>query len=129
MAAKRSKKTIDQPEIDSEYFRMYRNARSIPSSKRDLCLLDKDSVVRDDSSENMYIFTKFESNIAQHVKCTTSDAICDVTHKYFNTIKCAVATTICSKGKVNARDDMRIEIISDKNTNVVKSSSVIRKTR
>ncbi|XP_076243711.1 uncharacterized protein LOC143184960 [Calliopsis andreniformis] len=118
----------DHTENDSECFPMYTKAYSAANSKKNRCLLEENSAVSDDTSENMYIFTKFGTNIAQHVKCTTSDAICDMTHKYFNTIKCAVATTICSKATVNTRDDMTVEIISDKSINVVKPSSVIHKT-
>ena len=113
--------------INSECSSICANAYSIVHSKKYLCFLEKNNVISENTSENICIPTKFGSNNAEHVKYTTPDAVSDVTYQYFNTLKYAVAPTICSKTAVNRRDNMTVEIISDESTNVAEPSSVIHK--
>ncbi|XP_076298241.1 uncharacterized protein LOC143217633 [Lasioglossum baleicum] len=118
----------DESGIKSECSSICTNVNSVAYSKEDVCLLKEDSGIGENTLENTYMFTKFGSNIAQRVKFTNPNAISDMTQKYLNTIKCAVATTMCSKATVNTRSNIRVEMISDECTNVADSSSVIHAT-
>ncbi|XP_015428691.1 PREDICTED: uncharacterized protein LOC107185512 [Dufourea novaeangliae] len=115
---------INESECSSICTKVY----SIAHPKKDVSLLKKSSDIRGNTLENIYMFTKFGSNIAQRVKFTNPNAISDMTQKYLNTIKCAVATTMCSKAAANTRSNMRVEVISDESTTVAESSSVIHAT-
>nr|XP_033337483.1 uncharacterized protein LOC117226846 [Megalopta genalis] len=118
----------DESGIKSECSSICTKVYSVAHSKEDVCLLKEDSGIDENTLENTYMFTKFGSNIAQPVTFTNPNAISDMTHKYLNTIKCAVATTMCSKAAVNTRNNARVEMISDECTNVADSSSVIHAT-
>ncbi|XP_076640320.1 uncharacterized protein LOC143351997 isoform X2 [Colletes latitarsis] len=94
--------------------------KSVNSSKK--------NDTRSNAMDNIFMFRKFGSNIVQRVKLTNSDAISDMTHKYLNTIKCAVATSMCSKVAANARNNATVDIISDESANVAEPSTVIHAT-
>ncbi|XP_033320438.1 uncharacterized protein LOC117217165 isoform X1 [Bombus bifarius] len=110
----------------SEYSSVPVIADPIVHSKEDASYLKDNDDVSSNSPENIHMLSNFGSNIAQHLKCTNSDDINDTTQQYLNTIKCAVATTICSTAVVNTRGNTTVDIISDQNTNIAEPSSVIR---
>lgn len=118
----------DDSGTDSECLSKCTEVYPIAPPKRGVSLLKKSNDTCGNPLENIYMFTKFGSNIVQRVKFTNSDAISDMTHKYLNTIKCAVATTMCSKVAANTRNNVTIEIVSDESTNVAEPSTVIHAT-
>ncbi|XP_054006910.1 uncharacterized protein LOC128891449 isoform X1 [Hylaeus anthracinus] len=118
----------DDSETDSECPSKCSKVYTIAHSKRSVSPIKKSYDTRGNPLENIYMFTKFGSNIVQRVKFTNPDAISDMTQKYLNTIKCAVTTTMCSKVAVNTRNNVTVEMISDESTNVAEPSTVIHAT-
>lgn len=117
-------------EIVSEYSSVPVIADSIVSSKGNVSYLRGNVDISSNLSENIHMLSNFGSNIAQHLKCTNSDEISDTTHQYLNAIKCAaITTTMCSTPAVNTRGNTTVDIISDQNTNIAETSSIIHATR
>lgn len=95
--------------------------------KSDVPCLEKNDMPNN-SSENIRLLGNFES-ATKHFKCTNTDDTNETAHKYFNAIKCAVATTVCSTSTVNTASNKTIKIISDQSNKIAESSSVIHATR
>ncbi|XP_076221213.1 uncharacterized protein LOC116432963 isoform X2 [Nomia melanderi] len=126
--SKRKFQENDESGVKSECSSICTKVYSVADSRKDVCPLKTDSSIGENALENTYMFSKFGSNIAQCVKLTSPNMINDMTHKYLNTIKSAVATTMCSKAAANTRNNVRVEMISDESTKVADSSSVIHAT-
>nr|XP_012148006.1 PREDICTED: putative uncharacterized protein DDB_G0282133 isoform X1 [Megachile rotundata] len=124
---KRKFQECDNFKIDSECPSTCIKVDSNVHLKRDVpCLETNDT--ENNSSENIHTLSNFEPTTTQHLKCTNSNDTNETAHKYFNAIKCAVATTMCSTSTVNTASNKTIKIISDQSTKIAESSSVIHAT-
>nr|XP_034190387.1 uncharacterized protein LOC117608843 isoform X1 [Osmia lignaria] len=124
---KRQFQECEDSKIDSECSSTCVKVDSNVHLKRDVPWLEKNDT-QNNSSENIRLLGNFESATTQHLKCTNSDDTNETAHKYFNAIKCAVATTMCSTSTVNTASNKTIKIISDQSNKIAESSSVIHAT-
>lgn len=82
------------------------------------------------SVENIPGIRNSGSDTTRRTKCTNSDDINRKSDEYLNTIKRAVGTTMCTTTTVaNTRGDATVDVITEQNSNIAESSTVIHATR